>query len=709
MKPLLVCVGLSGVIAVHLAGAPLNRAFAADSKAASDNRYHKLAPPVIPAAVALKGGESAGQVRAAYAQAVAALLPGLGTNDAEGFLTLEATVHHAARPGAEEERVACATALAGSLGANVTVEAKVALLAHLTTIGRAEAVGPAAVLLDSPDLRLRETARRTLQQNPAPEAGAALREALGKAVDPAWQTALALALGARGEAAGVGAISRLLTSKDAGVVGAALDALAAIGGTEAVKTVGGVLRGGGPAAVAAEGAYLKLADRAREEGRAAEAEAMFKKLGAAAKSPAMRFSALNGELAAAGDAAAPRIVGLLGADDPAGRAVALGRVHGLGAAGRRALLDYLDRLAPAAQAAVVESLAGVGEMSVLPLAIRWTGSADPALRVAGLASVARLGDASSVTPMVEALVKATDARGRAQVEPVLVALAGGAATDEALRKAFMTATGDVRRSLIGVWAKRGGPTAVATLMQETDSADSACARDAFRALASVAGSEEAPVLLAKLGSLRRPELRGEAENAARRALARIEKPAQRSATLFAALGEATAPEVRQAFLRMLPEVADRKSAETVRRALKDADARIRESAVRAFAQWPHAEAWNDLMDVYREPEQEKLRSLALNGLVRIAQAGNAKPDAALIDRYRQLLAGAKSDADRKLILGALGGVASAEALEIVKPLLSDPAVKAEADLAAKAILAAIRKRDPEAAREAVRRFRQSQR
>ena len=52
-----------------------------------------------------------------------------------------------------------------------------------------------------------------------------------------------------------------------------------------------------------------------------------------------------------------------------------------------------------------------------------------------------------------------------------------------------------------------------------------------------------------------------------------------------------------------------------------------------------------------------IHGLALRGLVRLAGEENAHPNAMLFDRYRKLLDGAHTDADLRLILGALGGVA----------------------------------------------------
>ena len=147
---------------------------------------------------------------------------------------------------------------------------------------------------------------------------------------------------------------------------------------------------------------------------------------------------------------------------------------------------------------------------------------------------------------------------------------------------------------------------------------------------------------------------------------------------------------RIALLGLLPACGDATALAALKAATADSDTRIRDAAVRALADWPDASAWDALADIYRQPVTESLRGLALRGLVRLAGEENAHPNAKLIERYRQLLAGAHSDADLRLILGALGGAAQPEALELAVPLLDNPGVRAEAEVAVKKIAEAIK-------------------
>jgi hypothetical protein len=87
---------------------------------------------------------------------------------------------------------------------------------------------------------------------------------------------------------------------------------------------------------------------------------------------------------------------------------------------------------------------------------------------------------------------------------------------------------------------------------------------------------------------------------------------------------------------------------------------------------------------------------------------NAHPDAKLIAHYRELLPEAQSDADLRLILGALGGAAHPDALKLALPLLDKTGVHAEAEVAVKKIAEAIKAQYPQAAEEALKRLRSKQ-
>ncbi|MEI7941052.1 MAG: hypothetical protein WCK27_30630, partial [Verrucomicrobiota bacterium] len=132
--------------------------------------------------------------------------------------------------------------------------------------------------------------------------------------------------------------------------------------------------------------------------------------------------------------------------------------------------------------------------------------------------------------------------------------------------------------------------------------------------------------------------------------------------------------------------------------------RLRAAAVRALADWPDISGWETMVAVYHQPISEAARGLIMRGLVRLVGEENAHPDAKLIAHYRELLAAARSDADLRLILGALGGAAHPQALQLALPLLDNTDVRAEAEAAVKKIATTIKAQHPQAAEDALKRL-----
>jgi HEAT repeat protein len=188
----------------------------------------------------------------------------------------------------------------------------------------------------------------------------------------------------------------------------------------------------------------------------------------------------------------------------------------------------------------------------------------------------------------------------------------------------------------------------------------------------------------------------------------LEDTARRSAIVREELQRAKTTECRMALLTLLPVCADAPALQTLKDAAGDSEAQVRETAVRALADWPDTSVWDSLIGFYQSPENEKTRSVALRGLVRLVGEENAHADQRLLERYQQLLSSAHAEAETKLILGALSGVASPGALQLVTPLLSDPNVRAEAQAAVKRIAESIKAQHPQAAAEALQKLEAKQ-
>jgi hypothetical protein len=159
----------------------------------------------------------------------------------------------------------------------------------------------------------------------------------------------------------------------------------------------------------------------------------------------------------------------------------------------------------------------------------------------------------------------------------------------------------------------------------------------------------------------------------------------------------------QALIR-IADSGDSAALATLQAAVAGGAAPARETALRTLAAWRGVAAWESLAKVFLQPGNDAQHALALRGLVRIAGEGNAHPDAALIERYRTLLAGARRDEDRKLILSVLAGVGHPDALALALPLLEVPGAHGEAVEAVHRMATAIQTTHPAAARSALQKL-----
>ena len=168
----------------------------------------------------------------------------------------------------------------------------------LKTIGTAESVPALAALLPNKDLS--HMARYALERIPAPQAAAAMRDALPR-LSGALKVGVIGSLGARGDAASVAALAGLLGDADKASASAAALALGRIGSPEAGKVLGGWAKKA-PEGVkpAVADACLACAERLLADGKKAEATALYKSLSGEDQPKHVRLAATRGLLAAAG-------------------------------------------------------------------------------------------------------------------------------------------------------------------------------------------------------------------------------------------------------------------------------------------------------------------------------------------------------------------------------------------------------------------------
>jgi HEAT repeat protein len=187
--------------------------------------------------------------------------------------------------------------LADVLKSSVSRDAKDYVCRKLMLIGAAPSVPALAALL--PDAEHSHMARYALERIQAPEAAAALRDALPK-VSNSLKVGVIGSLGARGDVASVPAISALLADADAAVARAAAIALGDIGGVDAAKALTASKPSTAEVKSATTDASLACAEDLLASGAKMEALMVFKSLAGEDQPKHIRLAGTRGMLACAG-------------------------------------------------------------------------------------------------------------------------------------------------------------------------------------------------------------------------------------------------------------------------------------------------------------------------------------------------------------------------------------------------------------------------
>jgi len=523
-------------------------------------------------------------------------------------------------------------------------------------------------------------ARLVLERLKSPKADAAMRDALAGASD---SVAIGLlgSLGERRDTEAVPAAARLARSEKTAVAEAAIRALGAIGGSQAAE----VLVSLKPERVLRPIRMQAMVDCALSL-PPAEAAALCETVLAGDYGPA-RIAALRVLASADGARAAPRIAQAIRGDDTLFRKGALGIVaETRGEPLTRAMLDLLGDLPPDRQTGLVRALGTRGDKAALGPLTKLIASQNVPLRDAAITAIARLGDAGTV-PVLLGMAGTENLRARV-AEAIARMTADG--VDDALGRAMDDRS--LQKAAIEAGIARGAVAVVPGLLRLLSDDDAALRRDAWSGVAALATADHVADVMKALVNTKDAGERARAADAVKKIVSRAEdKPA-----CFKAIAEYydQVPDPTKAVILELGTVSgDAEALKLQRQALTSESNDLRGRAIRALAAWPNEAAAEDLLRLAKEAPEKVDRLVALRGYIRIAGLKEARLSPA---RRTEMLKTAMDLAERpeekKLVVSNLRQAASIEALNMLKQYLADPALQAEAEVAAADLIWELRTR-----------------
>jgi len=575
---------------------------------------------------------------------------------------------------AEEEQKQIAV-----LKSDAPLYAKTRACHRLSVVGGTNAVPVLAALLG--DEQLGDYARIGLEPIPDPSVDAAFRAALGT-LKGRLLAGVVSSIGVRRDAKAVSALTKLLGEPNARGAGSqALAALGQIATDEAAEALRKALTSG-PAALraAAADACLVAARRLASGDRRDQAAELCDAVCKTAVPAHVRAAATYQAILVRGAAGVPLLIEQLRGDDAAMVAMALRAAREVpGPKATEALAAELAKVRPAVQVPLIQALASRRDASVCRSIGALAVSKEPQVRVESLKALGEIGDASALPILVKAAggedKEAAAARNSLRT-------IRGAGVDAALIKALSAAPGGLRVELIAVLADRRCAAAAPALLEQGASGDEKLAAAAFKALGVVAEPSHIPGMIKLLVAARSARAAAAAEDAVALVAGRVAEPSKRADAVLAALASAKQPAARAALLRVAGRIGGQKAYAAVHGAVSDGDAQVKDAAVRALAAWPDGAASEALLGLVKNPGNETHRVLALRGYVRLLGLATDLDPREAVRKYAEVLAITRRADSRKLVLGGLASVGHPDALKLAMNHVADPAVGAEAALAA---------------------------
>ena len=551
----------------------------------------------------------------------------------------------------------------------------------LALVGTKDAIAPLAALLG--DEKLSHMARYGLEPIPDPAVDEALRDALGKLKGRPLVGVIG-SIGVRRDAKAIKPLKTMLMQHDLDpeVTQAIVRALGKIGNLAAAEVLRTALANApDDNRVAVCEGLFRCAEALVSKGQRDDAIAIYDQMRELDSPHQVRAGALRGAILTRGRGGLRLLRQYLRSDDYILFSAAVQTAQELPVAGvTKALTAELSQLPADNQILVIQTLGKRADASASPALFALSRSGAKSVRIAAIRSMSEIGDASAVPVLVDLLAD-TDREISQAAQESLAALPGREA-DAAVMTMLNSSQTSRRLTALELIGRRRMLTFPA-LLEAAGDTNPEVRQAALRKVGELGGPVE---LLALLDLLMRFESSQDLD-AVRQALSAVCAKADDSQSytgrLTSLLTQAK-PAQKSILLRVLSTIGGTNALRAVRAAVDDPDAQVHTAAIRALGAWKTADAAPDLLALAKTAGNPNDKTLCLRGYLGLA----ARPDLPVNQRLsmcRQVVGLIQRNAEKKLLLGALGSINSPDALALIMPYLDDPATREEAGMASVAI------------------------
>lgn len=543
---------------------------------------------------------------------------------------------------------------------------------RLATIGTKAAVPELAPLLA--DEQLASWARITLEAIPDPAADEALRNAMGSLTGKLLIGTIN-SIAVRKDSAAVDLLANRLNDRDVDVASAAAVALGCIGNDAAAKILRQSLAGApGPVLGAVAEGCIRCAEQRMQAGRTSEAAEIYDEVRRCEAPKPRKLEATRGAIVARKAAGVPLLMEQLRSSDRAFFQIGLSTAREL--AGREAsdaLAAELARTSPDRAALLLNVLADRRDPSVLPAVLNAASSGEKQSRVAAIGVIGRLGDVSSVAPLLEIAVD-SDAELAEAAKAAIVGLADKD-VDAAIAERLSAAEGKVLAALIDLVGQRR-IDATESLIKALEHGDESVRSAALTALGATIGPQDLAVLVSLVINPKNPTDEQVAQRALRAACLRMPDREACAAELAAAMSRASnATQVQM--LEILGALGGQKALEIIDLAMKSNNAPLQDAGSRVLGEWMSVDAAPVLFDLAKNAADDTYRRRALRGYIRLARQF-PMPNEQRAEICEKAIAAANRIEEQQLALAVLERYPNRDTLKVAVKATHVPALREHA-------------------------------
>ena len=550
---------------------------------------------------------------------------------------------------------------------------------HLSIIGTKDAVPTLAALLS--DEKLSHMARYAMEPIPEATVDDALRDALDKLKGRPLVGVIG-SIGVRHDAKAVKPLAKMLQNSDAQVAQAAARALGKIG----TPTVAKALQGALEKATAAnkldicEGLF-RCAEALTARGRRDKAIEIYDQLRSLKGPHQVRAGGLRGAILTRKNKDGLELLKqqLRNKDYIMFSAAVQAAQEMKGAEVTGALTAELKKLPADNQILVIQTLSNRGEASATTTLYELAKSAGKPVRLAAIRALPAFD-----TPGLELreLLDDSDSDISKAAQESFAAIPGRQA-DAAVMEMFKSGDTGKRLTALELMGRRRMTKSIGELLKAAAGPDAEIRPAAIRKVGELGGPDELSALLKLLTDLKESKDLDAAERALSDVCAKADEPQSCTDKLISTSAKA-GPAQKSSLLRVLGGVGGPKALKAVRAAVDDSNTQVHATAIRALGSWKTADAAPDLLALARTAGNPNDKTLCLRGYLGLASRTDI-PGGERLSMCREAAGLVQRDAEKKLLLGALGGINSPASLALIMPYLDEPATRTEAGTAIVAI------------------------